>query len=133
MGELKIVPLNGSEHQETIHINKRKKTIYACLQSYNYIDKETNQHISYLPALEISGYGSTHTESIEMMRFSLEEYFELLLSMSDSKIQIELSSLGWAHSKIKNKDYSKTYIDISGNLKGFALNENVEQELLQVS
>jgi hypothetical protein len=130
MGLLKFMPLTGKEHREELHINKKNKNIDACLKVYKYIDKDTNHHVAYIPSLEISGYGKTKSECTDMLHFSLEEYFDILLSLSDDKLGVELRKFGWAKNKFKNKDYSKAYIDISGNLKDFAIPDTVQEEIL---
>ncbi len=130
MGELKFKHLKGKNLSEELHINKTKESIRACLRVIKYVDKDTNHHVSYIPSLEISGYGNTRKEATEMLHFSLDEYFDFLISYPETKTQKELRELGWLKNKIKNKDYSKAYVDISGNLKNFALMETVEEEML---
>lgn len=126
MGELKFKHIKGKNHIEELHINKVKENIKACLRVIKYIDKETKHHVSYIPSLEISGYGNTRKEATEMLHFSLDEYFAFLISCPETKMQKELRELGW----LKNKDYSKAYVDISGNLKDFAVMDTVEEEML---
>ncbi len=132
MGNLTSTPLLGKQ-KEVIHIKKTGGKVDACLRVYKYIDKDTKHFVAYIPSLEISGYGYTKENALEMMESSLEEYFDFLLSLTGKKLEIELSKFGWKHDKLKNKDYSKSYVDISGNLKDFAVTNSVEQEMLETA
>ena len=67
----------------------------------------------------------------EMLKFSLDDFNNFLIKLSPKKISDELGKLGWKHSVIKNKEYSKAYVDMSGNLKNFnAVGDKVEEKLV---
>ncbi len=87
--------------------------------------------VIYVPSLELTGYGESEEKAEEMLRFSLNEYFEYLLKLSPDKMNRELSVLGWKHSKVKNKEFSKAYVDMKGDLKNFnAVGDKVEVGVL---
>jgi len=101
---------------------------------YSFIDKDTKQHISYSPALEISGYGDTYEKSIDMMRFSISEFLQHFKYLPPKETEKELLELGWKKSWFKNRDFSKSYVDISGQLQNFNADEgSVKRHLLQVA
>lgn len=80
-----------------------------------------------MPALDISGYGETLEKAEEILKYTLQEFFIHLLKLTPSKLQIELAKLGWRRG-IFNKEYSKTYVDINGELKNLnAENDQVER------
>ena len=130
MGEVKIEKDPSNSKEEFLHINRNSKVINSRLVIVRYRDKETNQYVVYIPALDISSYGETKKKATEMLKFSLEEYFDYLVDLSQKKMEAELFSNGWSHSKIKQKEYSKAYIDVSGELKNFAVEDKVELEVL---
>lgn len=127
--EIKPIKAPSEDH---VHINRKEKgaKIKASISVYKYQDKETNQFIVYIPSLEISGYGETDQKATEMAQNSVKEYLLSLAFMLPKKAESELASLGWKHNRIRNKDYSKSYVDLSGELKDFAVNEIVEQQEL---
>jgi len=87
--------------KETINIDVRKKIFSAKLNGIGF--KEGDSHIIYLPSLQISSYGDTFKEANEMMKFSLKEFSESLLELSENKIHSILKQLGWEKAKFFNK------------------------------
>ena len=69
---------HGRSSTEQFHINLRKQYIRYRLSAMKFIDKDTKQHVIYIPSLNISSYGETNDKAEEMMRFCLEEYFSFL-------------------------------------------------------
>jgi hypothetical protein len=129
MGTIKISPVNKSTPKEnTLHINKNSHRIKAVLNTIKYRDKDTRQIVIYLPALEISGYGATEKKALEMVKFSMDEYFTFLVKSSVKEMEKELTKYGWQHTKkYSNKEYSKAYIDEDGKLQNFnAVGDEVE-------
>ena len=95
-----------------------------------YIDKSTKQYVFYIPALDISAYGETATKAQKMLEFSVEDFFKHLIHLSPKEAETELRNLGWMHDKLKNKEFSRSYVDVSGELKNFAVGNKVEQGVL---
>jgi hypothetical protein len=113
---------------DSLKINKRAGNVSGSLTAIRFRDKDTRQIIIYIPALELTGYGATTEKAELMINFSMEDYFEYLLSMPSKKINAELEGLGWKHNAYKNKEYSKSYVDVNGELKNFnAVADTVEQ------
>lgn len=104
---------------QTIKINPAKRNIKGTLTIITFKDKDTLQFVEYCPAFDISGYGDTKAESMEMIKFSLADYYTYLLKLPVKKIENELKKFGWSKVKLHNKEYSNSHIDIEGNLKNF--------------
>src|SRR5206468_3977249 len=98
------------EQVENLRINKSVGRIRGKVSAISYRDKDTRQIVIYLPSLELSGYGETEKKAREILKFSMEEYFNFLLDMPLEKINSELSKLGWKHNRIKNKEFSKSHV-----------------------
>lgn len=132
MGELHIIlNNNNAPHEERLWI-KRGDTpkINASLTIVQYKDKDTEQHIMYIPALDINAYGATRKKAEEMLKYSIDEFFTYLMELSPKNSEVELRKLGWKHSKLRSKEYSKAYVDVAGNLKDFAAESKVEVGVL---
>jgi len=131
MGELKVT-YKKAHVVEQIHLKKVRGhyKIQAEVSVTQYQDKETNQFVIYVPSLDISGYGETIEKAQKIIEFSLNEFCEYLSSLSVKKIETELFKLGWKHDKLKNKEYSKAYIDMSGKLKNFAIEDTLKVSVL---
>jgi hypothetical protein len=83
-----------------------------------------------MPALDISGYGETIDKAEKILIYNVQQYFTYLLNLPADQVQIELSKIGWKKG-IFNKEYSKAYIDINGELQNFnAENDKVERVAL---
>lgn len=129
MGTIKISPVGKAAPKEnSLHINKNSGRIKAVLNTVKYRDKDTRQIVIYIPALEISGYGATEEKALEMVKFSMDEYFTSLVRSSAKEMERELAKYGWQHkNKFSNKEYSKAYIDADGKLQNFnAVGDEVE-------
>jgi len=93
--------------------------IAGTMNGLGFRDADTGQFICYLPSVDISGYGETEEKAIEMAKFSLSEYFSYLMTLSVKKRDSLLFSLGWKHERMKNKEYSKAFVDGGGQLQDF--------------
>lgn len=128
MGKLGKFAISKKTHpHDALRVNMGTRKVSANLRLYKFRDKDTQQIVLYIPSLDISGYGSTLEKAYEMIRSSIEYFIEQLAGMSAKKVEEELFSLGWKHDKIKNEEYAKAYIDITGQLKNFnAVADEVE-------
>jgi hypothetical protein len=117
---------------DTLHISKTKnsKTISANLSAFKYQDKSTGQFVIYVPSVEASSYGETRDKAEEMIKESLKDFCTYLAGLSKKEVEYELIKLGWKNNKIRKKDFSKSYVDVSGDLKDFAVDQKVEHETL---
>jgi hypothetical protein len=127
MGSIEGFKVTKPVKQEKLRIDLRKHKITTQVNGYRFIDKDTKQAVTYLPAFELSGYGETFEKADEILRFSLKEYFDYLVKLPSGEIQIELAKLGWKKG-LFNKEYSKTYVDENGVLQNLnAENDHVER------
>ena len=116
--------------KDSLHINttSKRNRVRASLALYKYRDKDTRQIVFYIPSLQLTSYGADEKKAFEMIKFSMDDYFQFITNLSAKKIEVELLSLGWKRNTLKNKDYSSVYIDIKGELKNFnAVGDNVER------
>jgi hypothetical protein len=112
---------------QTIKVYHDKGRIKGNLTRITFKDKDTNQFVEYCPSFDISGYGDTKAEAIEMIKFSLADYFEYLLDLPVKKAEQELIKFGWSKVPMHNKEYSNSHVDIESNLKNFnAIEDTVE-------
>ncbi len=96
----------------------KSNRITGHLNAVRFRDADTNQYVCYLSALEVSGYGDTYEKAVEMAKFSASQFFDYLLSLSSKKRKQELAEAGWKHGNfLKNKDFSKAYVDVDGELR----------------
>ena len=101
---------------------------------FKFQDKDTNQYISYCPCFDLSGYGETKAKAVEMLEFSIKEFFVHLLAISLKQMQSELNALGWKQNKFSHKQYSKAVVDINGELQNFnAVDNKVERMALHAA
>ena len=112
---------------DKIHISTLKegvRTVKGVVTLHHFIDNETKQHVYYVPSFELTGYGKSAAKAHEMLKISLNEYFNYLLPNDDMFIRIELKKLGWNPDKLFKKDFSKAYVDQNGVLQDFNLSED---------
>lgn len=78
------------------YIKRIAGKIYVGLDILTY--KEFDQVIAYAPALDLSSYGNTEKEAIEMFRENLDIFLEY--TTKKKTLTDELLDLGWTLSKL---------------------------------
>lgn len=117
---------NGPDYLK-IAVNKRGGHITGKLSTIQYIDADTKQHVIVMPGLDISSYGSTLKKAEEMLKESINEYFEYLLSLSKKKRDQEMVKNGWKQDSLSQKVYSKMFVNPNGELCLNAKDNKVER------
>ncbi|MCU0361369.1 MAG: hypothetical protein MUF75_11770 [Bacteroidia bacterium] len=131
-GSIKIESLKtkGKPIRDEMHVRRGKgnsiEEVKISVNALKYQDKNTGHFVVYIPALELSGYGETKAKAEMMIQHSLKDIIDYLISLSKDKFSAYLRELGWNHHKALNKEYSRTFVDMRGELMGFAVDEKVE-------
>src|ERR1700704_5241419 len=99
---------------DTLRIDIEKGNIKLEAKLFRFRDKDTNQVVLFIPALEISAYGTTYEKAHEMLNFSISEYFDHLISLSSKRLDEELSEKGWKKNTLANKEFSKVFVSSDG-------------------
>ncbi len=95
---------------------------------HKFNDADTGQFVFYSPSLELSGYGETEEKALEMIKSAITDYFTMLYEISPKKRDIELRTLGWNKAWLRNKDFSKAFVDGDGALQNMNIvNHKVER------
>ena len=126
---VKIKVLKDKEQDDFLRIqrNEKVKSVKGHLKVIKYRDKDTRQIVLVIPSLDLSSYGATEKKAFEMMKFTIENFLDFLMELSQKNMEKELSKLGWKHSQLRKKEYSKAFVDSSGELKNFnAVGDKVE-------
>lgn len=103
------------DNRDELHLTS--SGIQADLRVFGFIDKDTKQHVVYIPAFQLSGYGESRQKAEEMLKFSIHDYLHRLRAMSDAERGQELSGFGWRADMQENEGYSNTYIGTDGELE----------------
>ncbi len=134
MNNLKITKASDLGGVETLRVHKSVGKIIGFVSFFRFRDKDTNQFITFCPSLDLTGYGENELKALEMLKFSINDYFNYLINLSPKEIEKELRLHGFTHDKIKNKEYSKVFVDINGDLKNFnAVDDKVERLTLEAA
>jgi len=118
---------------DKLHIDFGKGKFDGGFNIVCFKDKDTKQFVYFSPGLDISSYGETEQKAMEMFKEAVHAFYESLLKKSRSQIEKELSLLGWKKDKLRNKDFSKAYIDVEGTLQNFNAEDNKIRRLTLVS
>lgn len=81
--------------------------------------KEDGYYVIIMPSFRLSGYGITEEEAKKSFEHNFKVFCEDLISLSRHEMENELSTLGFKKEILKNKNFSKVYIDVNGILKNF--------------
>jgi hypothetical protein len=115
-------------HADYLRVCNSQKRIKAGLATFRFIDKDTNQYVLYMPSIDITSYGETIQKASEMLKSTVTDFLNYILQLPKRDQQLELAKLGWKQDKYKSKEYSKTLVDINGQLQNFnALDNKIEK------
>lgn len=93
----------------------------------SFLDKDTKMYVTYAPSLEVSGYGVNGEDALSMCKASIDESIEMLGKLPAKKAKEDLEKLGWKQNWIRHKNFSRSYVDVDGVLRGF----NADPETIQ--
>jgi len=123
-----------TKQEEYLKVHPTRGYIEAQIRMISFKDKDTNQFVISVPSLEITGYGSTKKRAMEMIKSSIDDFNSNLINKNINTISSVLVKLGWKKSPLRNKNFSKSYIDINGELKDFNIVGNkIETEFLTLA
>ena len=136
MIDRKLGPIreNGDNNNEpdALQISFGIKKVKGHFLVYYFMDH--HHHIAYMPSLQLTGYGDSRKEAVDMLFDTvLDDFCENLLELSSDKAGELLVTLGWKRHKIFHKKFSTTvYIDKEGVLRNFnlPLETRIESQVL---
>jgi hypothetical protein len=112
--------------QDTIRM--KGNNIKLSLNVFN--GKQGEFFLCFCPSLNISGYGKTEKEAEEFIKHEMIVFCEDLADMKSDERYHYLLSLGFNQEKLRNKNFSKAYVDENGRLQDFD-EGTVERKILQ--
>jgi hypothetical protein len=115
---------------EFIQVNQARKVIRGKFYTFRYTDRDTNQIMLYIPSIDVSGYGETEEMAKEILHFNMQELFKFLLAASGETLHHELKKLNWKKNRFASKQFSRSVVDINGDLREFNAVDNKVERLL---
>ena len=126
--------IEGKPDNDSLRINRANRRIVGNLTLVGFVDKDTEQHVIFCPSLDATGYGETEAKAMEMIKFSIAEYFQFLVNLSTKKMDEELRNTGFGHIKNKTKEFSKAFVDIDGQLQNLnAVDDKIKRFTLEAA
>jgi hypothetical protein len=134
MDEITISYNSKKLDEETLRINTSTRRANGRFSMFRWKDKDTLQFVLYIPSLEITAYGETEERAREMLDSAVRNFFQWLMNLPKKQIDQELIKLKFKRSTFFNKQFSKAYVDLAGELQNFNAAENkVERLTLQTA
>lgn len=130
-GKLHLIPSDKANGNDQIHF--KRDQITGQINLHKFRDKDTEQYVYYSPSLELSGYGSTAELALEMIKFQISELFDYWSQLPLKERSIELQKLGWKKDWLRNKDFSKAFVDGNGILQNFNVIDNKVERVALVA
>ena len=94
-----------------------------------YKIKDHNHFIQYIPSLNLSGYGDSEGDALEMLKEVVKDYCENLVDLRPELQEAELSKYGFKRERWKRKQFtSRVHVDKKGILQNFELPEDTPIE-----
>ena len=104
-----------TEKKEELKIYRKGKAthIKGGVLGFEFLDKESDSIVVYVPSLDISGYGKTVEDAREMVRFCIDSYMTDLSKLPLKEIHHELFKLGWSKQKFHTKILSPNFVPLN--------------------
>jgi len=133
--ELSIVRIKDTDpkKKQSLNVNKKKDSVKGDFIIFELRDGD--YHVSYIPSLNMTGYGKTSEKSFNMLKDCLIDYFNKILDSKQVVIDAELRKHGWIKGVFRKQFHNTTYIDKDGILKNFDMPKNtpIKETLIQVA
>jgi hypothetical protein len=106
---------------DQIRINQSRftKSLELTVTIFSFVDKDTMQHIRYVPSLDLSSYGNDADKAQLMLDTSLQEELNRILAMNNKQAKSYLAQYGWKIQPHHNKNLSNVVVDKHGALQDF--------------
>lgn len=111
---------NFEDINETIRIKKGNVSIKIITST----GLENDVYVVLSPSILVSGYGATEDEAKESFLHNLKVFVDDILELSQNDRDNYLLSLGFKQERLKNKNFSRAYVDSNGALQ----NLNIENQ-----
>jgi hypothetical protein len=111
----------GKLKEQHIKLDYKHKSAKGYFWTVGFKDHQF--HVAYIPSLDLSGYGETEKDALDMLYNQvMDDFFVTLFQLNESQISAELEKYGWKRSKLLRKKFMNTpYVDKEGILKNFNL------------
>lgn len=111
----------GDPKEQFITLDYKKKHAKGCFWTLFFQDHEFQ--IAYIPSLNLSAYGRTEQEALNMLYNQVvDDFFTSLFTLTESGISDELKRYGWKKSLLRRKRFmDPPFVDKEGVLKNFNL------------
>ena len=117
---------------QSLQVNFHRRSVKGEFKVFKMTDN--GFRIVFIPALNLSGYGKDEDEAFDLLKFSIDEYFNSLFKLKIDRIQNELGLLGWKQDRLHHKRFHNvTFVDKQGILKNFNLPAETHIEEMAVS
>jgi len=129
------MPINQSQ-QEVIKLNLRKGEGHGTIRVVEFKDHQF--YVAYMPTLNLSGYGDTENEALDMLfKDVLMDFFEHLMKLSETEVTEELAKYGFMKSGYFKKRFTSVgpHVELSSILSKLNLppDTKVREKYLQVA
>lgn len=100
---------------QLIRISRKGITVKIVIVS----GKEGDHFVTLAPSINVSGYGRTREEADSSFDENMEVFLDDIMALSKEEREREILKLGFEKEHLKNKNFSKAYLDENGVLKNF--------------
>ncbi|WP_339707792.1 hypothetical protein [Algoriphagus aquimarinus] len=118
------------KQSESLKIDFKKKVVEGNFLAMVFAND--GYEIAYIPSLNLSSYGTTKKEAVEMLNVSLKDFMDTLLEAGESKGTDEIKSLGWKRNPYFKK-FDAPFVDKDGVLREFDLSEETKIETMSMA
>ena len=109
-----------NRQEEFLKLDLKKKDAHAGCRSL--IFRAGGQYVVFLPSLNLTSYGETEQEAVEMLQVVLKDYFDNLLMLPEQQVMKELKQYGWVRKPFLAKQLRNTqFLDVETIKHNFEL------------
>lgn len=119
---------NFEDIKETLRIKKDKVSLHILTSS----GMDNDFFVLISPTLMVSGYGETEEEAKKSFLHNLTVFINDIMQLVQSDRDAYLKKLGFQKEPLKNKNFSRPYIDSEGSLRNLPF-ESQKTSFLQAT
>ncbi|MDQ1855738.1 hypothetical protein [Chryseobacterium sp. WLY505] len=114
--------------KESIRIKNSRVELRIMVSS----GKDGEYFVFISPTLLVTGYGHTEKEALNSFTHNLDNFCEDILSLSSARANYYLNTLGFKKERLRNKNYSGTFVD-KNNVTADFEPESLKSQMLELA
>jgi hypothetical protein len=114
-----------NRREELLKLDIKRKVAHIGLRMLVF--SRDGQCIVFLPSLNLTAYGDTEKEAVDMLHVVMEDYFDNLFTLTEQQIMQEVKQYGWVRKPFLTKQLRNIqFLDVETIKQNFELSAETQ-------